>query len=96
MRPEYLAKIATVDVDDPKAVVDCIKDYINDDKLAPEQKLYAFGLLVNKNKDSFIVSLQMKNENMRKVIRTYEKIIADLKSNSSTKKKVVVVKKKTI
>ena len=96
MTPEYLKKIQSVDVNDPKAVVDCIGEYMNDDSLVPEQKLYAFGLLVNKNKDAYITSLQMKHENTVKMLKNYERIIAELKAGKNPKKKVVVIKKKDV
>ena len=92
MKAEYLKKIETVQFDDLDMVLQTIRDYLDDESLSKEQKLYALGYLINKNKEQYIITLKQKIEHQKIEIKRTNK----LEQLKQQKKKVFVVRKKTV
>ncbi len=93
MKDEYLKKIDTVPLDDLDAIIQTLKDYLDDESLLKEQRLFAVGCLLNKNKEQYIHTLKQKITNQKNAIKKIEKELEQLKQ---PKKKVYIVKKKTV
>lgn len=88
---EYLKKALAVNADDPDEIVKAIQKFLDDDSLSSEQKLFAFGLIVNKNKEYYILELKRQLSALKIDFNKYK---MQHKEKSKPKKKIVVVKKK--
>ena len=95
MVAEYLKKAKEVDPADPPYVLHVVKEYCLDETLSVEQRLFAIGYLINRNKEDYLSSLRTKTINQKKFIDVLQKEIKTLKEGTQ-KKKVVVVRKKSV
>lgn len=88
---EYIKRAMALNADDPEEIVKGLQNFLNDNTLSPEQKLYAFGYLVNKNKEYYILDLK---EQIKKAHLEIQQLKFPKKEKELPKKKVVIVKKK--
>lgn len=85
-------KLTNVDVTDPDAVAEAIKNICEKDDMVSEQKLFAIGLIIQKNKENYISRLKSEISELKKKI---ENLKSDMQPKTSEpKKKVVIVRKK--
>lgn len=78
----YKDLLKDVDYTNPEDVVKCGLSILQDNEMANEQKLYALGLLINKNKEQYI------NEIKNRLIKRCEELDQLKSENAALKKKV--------
>ena len=102
----YTSLYRSVNTDDPKEVVKRIKTFLTHGELAPEQILFGLGLILDKNKESYITVLkqdlaEMKHQ-LKEVVNENNKFRERLnkaeknKAQYPLKKKVVIVRNKVV
>ena len=100
----YAHLINSVDMTNPKDVVDKIKGFLAHRELDPEQILFGLGLILDKNKEAYITSLkqdlvEMKHQ-LNEVVNENNKLRERLnkaearKAQFPLKKRVIVIKNK--
>lgn len=100
----YKELVENTDVTNPEKILERIGEVLSNNELVAEQKMFALGLLIDKNKESYISILkkQVKDLNQqlcvqKNLIDHYEALNRKrTKENKPVQKKVVVVRKKAI
>jgi len=101
----YQDLLKEVDYTNPEDVVKCGLSFLQNDELVNEQKLYALGLLLNKNKEHYISGLRTRMEARCKDLDQLKSENAALKKQllqqpkevkEEPKKRVVIKVKKNV
>lgn len=64
-------ELRTFHYNDFENLIKKLKEYLNDDELAPEQKLFCAGYILNKNKEYYIMELKHERDVLQAKLNTY-------------------------